>query len=183
MKDKSFSWEEFRKVIDKLESEGLRYFVFGGFAYDFMKGEIGEHEDLDISFFIEDQEKARQVFRDLGYIPYKHGNKDDYRKGKCKVDVIFIEDGGDYYIIGGNVCLDQISKEAFEKNLRAEIGMFSFSIFPYEWFSLYFDKHYIPEKREKTNEAISKILPLCKNLKVLKQVPVERPENMELIEV
>jgi hypothetical protein len=183
MEDKHFSFEDFREVIDNLKAEDIEFFIFGGFAYDGILEIFEEHADLDIGFFEKDKEKVRNSFRNLGYTIYRHGNKEDYRLGKCKVDVLFIEQKKGFKIIGGNLCVDHVSDEAFDEKNFVKINNLEFEIFPFEWFSLYEGQHYVPEKIAKTEKVGEKIKPFLRELRILKQVLIEKPENMDLVEV
>ena len=179
----NFSYEEFVSIINNLEKEGIPYFVFGGFAYDGINQTKISHYDLDIAFFKKDVIKIIKLFKKLGFETYKRGKKQEYRKGNNKIDVIFIIDKGDYFEVGGNMCIDHISKEAFKDINKLNIGDIKFNPMPNEWFSLYFGKHFKPEKLEATNIALSKIMDNCKKLKILEQINIEKPKNMELIKL
>lgn len=180
---KKFSFEEFKKIIEELKNQKIDYFVWGGFAFDAINRKITNHEDLDISFFKSDTNRILKLFKNWGYTTYQHGRKHDYRKDGYWIDILFLEDKGDYYEILGNISRDKISKKAFLNKNLIKINSFEFNIMPYEWFSLYKDKHYIPEKRKILNETIDKIIPLCKPLEILVQENVKKPQNMEEIEI
>lgn len=180
----NFTLEEFKKVINELEKEKIGYFVFGGFAYEAINNKKFEHGDLDLAILSKDKERLTNLFKKLGYKTYLHGNKHDYRKAKFKIDIIFIEDKGEFLECGGNMCIDCLSKEAFLNKNLVKIDSFEFNVMPYEWFYLYKDaKHYIPEKTDPHQKAMRNIIKKCKPIRISRQINIEKPKNMDLIEI
>ena len=177
------TFEEFKNIIKTLEKENIDYFVYGGFAFDGVNNEKKNHEDLDLIFFMKDKIEVVNLFKRMGYIAYLHGRKHDYRKENIRIDVLFMNDLGDCYEILGNIKKDKISKEAFTIKNKVKIKDFEFTIMPFEWFSLYYDSHHLETKKMKLNEFIKKIRPLCKELPILSQDKVDKPENMKKIEI
>lgn len=178
-----FTLQEFKEIINKIKKEDIDYFAFGGFAFDGFYGEESEHEDLDLIFFEKDKMKVVKLFKELGFKTYLHGRKHDYRNNNKKIDILFMQDKGDYYEILGNIKRDKISKGALVKKNNVKIEGFEFTIMPFEWFSLYLNSHHIESKREKLNKFVNKILPLCQKLPTLIQENVNKPDNMDKIEI
>lgn len=186
-KVKEYSIEEFKKIIQGIESSGLEYYVFGGFCYDGLNGEKRTHSDLDLVLNSEEQ-KALEIFRDLGYTTYRLGRKHDYRKELetiHKIDVLFLQDKEDKYILRGNLLEDHIPKKVFSPQRFVHINSTCFRIMPFEWLKEYYKQHpspdseyYSKEKVSSQNRAIGKITPLCRNITGLTQTNIPKPEDM-----
>ncbi len=170
-KDFKFNFEELKNIVNKFEKEKLNYFVFGGWAYDGINNELNEHEDLDLVMFIEDKEKIKKILSSEGYKTRENINKLICINKKLKIEIRFIYNKEKYYEIKSNLCLDKISKEAFETINKTKINNFEFRIIPNEMLTLYKDGHIKKnlEKNRRVNDAIQKISQKCKKLNVLNQ--------------
>ena len=193
-KVKAYSTEEFKRIIQGIESSGLEYYVFGGFCYDGINGEKRTHGDLDLVLNSEEQ-RALEIFRDLGYTTYRLCRKHDYRKELetiHKIDVLFLQDKEDKYILRGNLSEDHIPKKAFTPQRIVQVNGTCFKIMPFEWLAKYIGQHpspdseyYSEEKVNSQNKAIEKITPLCRDIPGLTQTNIPKPDNMNrvLIEI
>lgn len=186
-KVKEYSIEEFKRVIQGIESSGLEYYVFGGFCYDGINGENRNHEDLDL-VLNSDEQRTLGIFRDLGYTTYKLGRKHDYRKEldtTHKIDILFLQDQEDKYLLKGNLSEDSTPKQIFSPQRIVQVNGTCFRIMPFEWLAKYIGQHpspdseyYSEEKVSSQNRAIEKITPLCRDIPGLTQTNIPKPEDM-----
>ena len=61
-----FNPKEFSSLIWILEKFHFDYFVFGGFAYDGITGELHDHEDLDIVGMSNQRDILRYILNKIG---------------------------------------------------------------------------------------------------------------------
>ena len=74
------------QVASRLESEGIAYWLFGGWAVDFYAGSITRvHDDIDIAIWLQDLQRIIELLESDGW---RHAPADD-------------EDGGTGYERGG----------------------------------------------------------------------------------
>jgi len=182
---KKFTFKEFQKVISGLENSGIKYFVIGGWAYDAINKELNDHEDLDLVMFNDSKESIQRFFKDKSYKIFEFGNKYILENKELKIEIRFIYDKKDYFEITSNICLDKISKEAFEKDNLWDIEGFGFRIIPNEQLVLYENGHLKKDKtkNERINNAVKKVKPLCKDLEIVEQTILPRSNDWEMVEL
>ena len=179
METELFDYEEFGRLINSLEENHLRYFVFGGFAIDAINKERTQHEDLDLIIIEDDKMKLINILKNMRYTKKQIGRIIVFRKKTknqiLKIDVMFMKIFKDTYRIRGNRSEEIISKEIFDKDTYLESEGIKFKTMPFEWFSLYQEiKHFNPEKDAKHKRAMESITPFHKNLKILKRRDIKR---------
>ncbi len=179
-----FNPKEFSYLIWALEKFHFEYFVFGGFAYDGITGEMHDHEDLDIVGMNNQRDTLRHILKLMDYKGYRVGQRDAFLKDKNRIDLIYMTQKQDYFEIVGNITQDRISKEAFSMERRVSRDGINFTIMPYEWFLLNGQEHYKgDDKKPYISKAIEKIKPFCNSFPVLKQVNIGKPQDMRKIPI
>jgi hypothetical protein len=176
---KIFDYEEFKKVIEKLEENKIKYFVFGGFALDFLNKEETDHEDLDIFILDSHKDLLKRILNDLGYSNKMVGRLISFNKPHgdiiYQIEAIPIKKFKKYYKLRGNLSQDTISKEAFEKDNYIKFKDTLFRAMPFEWFSLYRKvNHRNPLKRERHSKAMNYAEKFAKKVKILETKDIKR---------
>jgi len=174
-----FDYKEFKKVIDSLEKNSIKYFVFGGFFIDAINKKETRHEDLDIIVTEDYKMKLINFLKNLGYTNKKVGRLIKFTKKTDNklyiIGAMFMKEFKSYYKVRGNRSEEIISKDAFEKENYMKSNKINFRTMPFEWFLLYQKiEHFDSSKKNRHKTAINAITPFCKKLKILKQKSIKR---------
>ena len=85
------------------ESDGIEYWLFGGWAVDFHAGAVTRpHADVDLAVWLADYPRIAEVLRGNGWM-HAPGHEDDgstaYERGAARVELAFLarDDGGSVY--------------------------------------------------------------------------------------
>jgi hypothetical protein len=83
-----------REVDRFLRAARIRYWLRGGWALDFVLGEITrEHGDIDLVTWKRHEGRLRGAFQDHGFVVTPRSASVDFRKRGIDVNVLFIERG------------------------------------------------------------------------------------------
>ncbi len=131
-----FALEKFKWFIENIKKEGIKYYVFGGFAIDGLRGSlIRDHNDLDILIFDEDKASFIRFLNSLGLKGKWSVNNKIYSAAnpQLNLEVLFLGQDGDFVKLDGEKAEHKIPKELFKRSNKGKIKDFEFSIMPREW--------------------------------------------------
>jgi phosphorylcholine metabolism protein LicD len=122
-----------KKLIKLFEKNKIRYWVFGGFALDGIRGEISRlHNDIDIYLYFNDLEKTLNLlkFKSLEY--YKRKNMYFVESDKVKLGIIILTEKNIEFIANGNKTLVSYPKKIFSEDNYVSLKGIIFRIAPNE---------------------------------------------------
>jgi phosphorylcholine metabolism protein LicD len=123
----------FKNTIELLEKNNIRFWVFGGFALDGMRGKITrEHGDIDIYLDSDDLTKLKNIFSSKEYNFYKREKMYFVESSELKLGIVILTKENDLIIANGNKTIAKYPKEFFSKNTNVSIDSFTFRIVPFE---------------------------------------------------
>jgi len=127
----------FKKTIELLKKNKTRYWVFGGYALDGIRGKITrDHEDIDIYLRAEDINKFIKLFKSLKYDCYRREQMYFIDSPKLMIGILPLTEEKKYIIANGNCTLVKYPKEIFLKDIIVSLDDFSFRIAPKEVLAL-----------------------------------------------
>jgi hypothetical protein len=127
------SFNTFKKNIELLEKNKIKYWVFGGFALDGVRGELTrEHSDIDIYLFSEDLNKLLSLFNSDSYKCFKRESMHFIESDDLKIGVVLLTKENNKMIANGNKTLVKFPCGIFKNKSIAAIDNFTFQIAPNE---------------------------------------------------
>ena len=85
------------KIVDLLESHGIVYWLFGGWAVDFHAGRVTRpHADLDIAVWVEDRDRITDLLLRHGWQHRPDAGEDGYTcyvRGPVRLEIAFLAVG------------------------------------------------------------------------------------------
>ena len=140
-------FSEFKKTILLFKRNNIRYWVFGGFAIDGLRGKITRpHGDIDVYLQYQDIKKIFKMY-DKDYVCFRRGNMYFVERGEFKIGIVPLRENIKTVSIRGNKTIARYPKEIFLKNNIGKIKDFSFRIIPNE--ALFFESVFSRFKKDK----------------------------------
>ena len=97
------SLEIFKKIVSLLEENNLNYHIFGGFAFDGLRGHITrEHKDIDIYLDSNELDKLKRLFDQNGHILSQKGKMYFIKSPDLRVGVCLTTKDGESILVHGN---------------------------------------------------------------------------------
>lgn len=162
-------FETFKKTIKLIQENNLRYWVFGGFALDGVRGKISrDHEDIDIYLHKKDIDRFVKLFALHGYDCYQRERMYFADSPELKIGVVLFTEEKDFYVSNGNCTLAKYPREMFLNNLTASIENFNFRKVPNEVlaFEYEFSIHEEDKKYAKELKTDKKLMSQIKTVKI-----------------
>ena len=123
----------FKSTIELLEKNNIRFWVFGGFALDGIRGKITRrHGDIDIYLDSDDLIKLENLFESEEYNFYKREKMYFVESSNLKLGIVILTKDNDLIIANGNKTTAKYPKEMFSKETIVSINSFTFKIVPFE---------------------------------------------------
>ncbi len=131
------SFSTFQDTIELFRKNEIRFWVFGGFALDGIRGKITrEHSDIDIYLVSDDLDKVLVLFQSDDYSCYKREVMYFIESADLKIGIIVLTEEDDKIIAHGNKTLVKFPKDIFLHDNTVSLNNMSFRIVPNEAIAL-----------------------------------------------
>ena len=88
-----------RSLRELLDTHGIEYWLFGGWAVDFHTGRVSRaHDDLDLAVWARDHERIARLLADDGWTHAPQEGEDGYtgyERSGVRLELAFLEEGPD----------------------------------------------------------------------------------------
>jgi len=127
------SFDAFKKTIELFTENGIRFWIFGGFALDGIRGEVTrEHDDIDVYVLSDDLGKLLSLFHADGHSCEKRKNMYFIESDDFKIGVLILTYEDDKIIAHGNNTLVTVPRGIFINDHIVSLKDISFRIAPNE---------------------------------------------------
>lgn len=134
------TFDIFKKVITLLKDSNLDYRIFGGFAFDGLRGHITrEHKDIDIYLDAGELEKITKLFKQIGSDLIKKEKMYFIKSPDLRVGICLTTKEGESVFAHGNYTLVSTPSIMWKDNIVSIDGL-AFNCAPNEL--LVFDSQY-----------------------------------------
>jgi hypothetical protein len=141
-------FELFKKIINLLKDNKMRYWIFGGYALDGIRGKLTRgHKDIDIYLDSRDIENFIELLSSLGYDCRQRERMYFVDAADLKIGILSLKKEGNYHVADGNCTLVKYPEGVFSKDIYGTIDGFEFRVAPRE--ALVFDYQFSPNEADR----------------------------------